>query len=66
MTAKVHSMSNKEALHQLYLQCRRINFDESHDIISFAKDPEEAKFFRMATDFVLVQKQKKATAENRF
>ena len=59
-------MSNEEALHQLYLQCRKINFDESRDIITSANDPEEAEFFRMATDFVLVQKQKKAIAENRF
>ncbi len=59
-------MSNKEALHQLYAQCQRINFDESFDIISSAKDPEEADFFRMATDLILKQKQKKVIEENRF
>lgn len=59
-------MSNKEALHQLYAQCQRINFDESFDIISSAQNPEEADFFRMATDLILKQKQKKVIEENRF
>ena len=59
-------MPNKEALHQLYTQCQRINFDESFDIISSAKDPEEADFFRMATDLILKQKQKKVIEDNRF
>ncbi len=59
-------MSNKEALHQLYKQCQKINFDESFDIISSAQNPEEADFFRMATDLILKQKQKKVIEENRF
>ena len=59
-------MSNKEALHQLYAQCQKINFDESFDIISSAKDPEEADFFRLVTDFILKQKQKKVIKENLF
>ena len=59
-------MSNKEALHQLFDQCQNINFDESYDIISSARSPEEADFFRMATDLILTQKQKKAIEENRF
>ncbi|WP_290765893.1 hypothetical protein [Fibrobacter sp. UBA4297] len=59
-------MSNKEALHQLYTQCQKINFDESFDIISSAKNQEEADFFRMGTDFILKQKQKKVIEENLF
>ena len=59
-------MSNKEALHQLYTQCKKINFDESFDIISSAQAPEEADFFRMATDLILKQKQKKVIEENLF
>lgn len=59
-------MSNKEALHQLYTQCQKINFDESFDIISSAKNPEEADFFRMVTDLILKQKQKKVIEENLF
>lgn len=60
------AMSNKEALHQLYTQCKNINFDESYDIIASAEDSDEADFFRMATDLVLEQKQRKAVEENRF
>lgn len=60
------AMLNKEALHQLYAQCKNINFDESYDIIASAEDSDEADFFRMATDLVLKQKQRKAVEENRF
>jgi hypothetical protein len=60
------AMSNKEALHQLYAQCKNINFDESYDLIASAEDSDEADFFRMATDLVLKQKQRKAVEENRF
>lgn len=63
---KESSMSNKEALHQLYAQCKNINFDESYDLIASAQDSDEADFFRMATDLVLKQKQRKAVEENRF
>lgn len=59
-------MSNKEALHQLFTQCQKINFDESYDIIASASNADEADFFRMATDLILKQKQKKAVEENRF
>lgn len=59
-------MSNAEALHQLYAQCQKINFDESYDIIASAQTPDEADFFRLATDLILKQKQKKVIEENRF
>ncbi|MBR6400809.1 MAG: hypothetical protein IKS17_06255 [Firmicutes bacterium] len=59
-------MSNTEILHQLYEQCKDINFDESYDIISNAADDDEADFFRTITDFILQQKQKKVIAEKRF
>ncbi|MCQ2096319.1 MAG: hypothetical protein MJY87_00045 [Fibrobacter sp.] len=57
-------MSNAEALHQLYAQCQKINFDESYDIIASAQTPDEADFFHLATDLIL--KQKKVIEENRF
>lgn len=38
-------MSNAEALHQLFAQCQKVNFDESYDIIASAQSPEEADFF---------------------
>lgn len=59
-------MSKKEALHQLYAQCQKINFDESYDIIASASDPDEANFFRTVTDLILKQKQKKVIEANRF
>lgn len=59
-------MSNAEALHQLYAQCQKINFDESYDIIASAQSQDEADFFRLATDLILKQKQKKVVEENRF
>lgn len=59
-------MSNTEALHQLFTQCQKINFDESYGIIENAQSDDEAEFFKMATDLILRQKQKKAIEENRF
>ncbi|MCQ2050344.1 MAG: hypothetical protein MJZ22_05010 [Candidatus Saccharibacteria bacterium] len=59
-------MSNAEALHQLFAQCQKINFDESYDIIASAQSQDEADFFRLATDLILKQKQKKVVEENRF
>ena len=59
-------MSNTEALHQLFTQCQKINFDESYGIIESAQSDDEAEFFKMATDLILRQKQKKAIEENRF
>lgn len=59
-------MSKFEVLHELYNQCKEINFNESLDILSNAKSEEEEDFFRVVTDFVLQQKQKKVIAEKRF
>ena len=59
-------MSKSELLHELYNQCKEINFDESSEILSSAESDEEADFFRIITDFVLQQKQKKVIAEKRF
>lgn len=59
-------MSKAETLHELYLQCKNINFDESFDLLKEAEDKEEEEFFRMVTDFVLEQKQKTVIAEERF
>ena len=59
-------MSKSELLHELYNQCKDINFDESPEILSSAQSEEEADFFRIVTDFVLQQKQKKVILEKRF
>ena len=59
-------MSKVEALHEFYHLCNEINFNDSHEIISSAESEEEADFFKIITDFVLQQKQKKVIAEKRF
>lgn len=59
-------MSKAETLHELYNQCKSINFDESYDLLKEAQDKEEAEFFRLVTDYVLRQKQKIVIAEKRF
>ena len=59
-------MSKTEVLHELYKQCKEINFDESYEIITSASSEEEADFFRAVTDCILQQKQKKVIIEKRF
>ncbi|MBD5528158.1 MAG: hypothetical protein HDR02_07070 [Lachnospiraceae bacterium] len=59
-------MSKTEILHELYNQCREINFNDCPEIIASAESEEEAVFFKIVTDFVLQQKQKKVIAEKRF
>ncbi|MCI8585583.1 MAG: hypothetical protein HFI92_06745 [Lachnospiraceae bacterium] len=58
-------MSKAEALHELYHQCKSIEFDESYDLLKSASDKEE-DFFRVVTDFILCQKQQAAIREKRF
>lgn len=60
------NMSKADTLHELYCQCKNINFDESYDLLKEAKDKEEEEFFRVITDFVLQQKQKIVITEERF
>lgn len=59
-------MSNTEAIHELYIQCMTINFDETHKLLQNAKTKEEKDFVRLVTDFVLQQRQKAAIDEKRF
>ena len=49
-------MSKSELLHELYNQCKDINFDESSEILLSAKSDEETEFFRIVKDSVLQQK----------
>ena len=59
-------MSKNEVLHELYEQCRDIEFDQSHELIVNAASKEEADFIRGVTDLILWEKQKKVIAEKRF
>ncbi len=59
-------MSKSEILHELYLQCQTIRFDESSSLIQSAKTEEEKEFIRLITDHILQEKQRKVVAEKRF
>ena len=59
-------MSKYEILHELYNECKNINFNESHELLSNAKTEEEAEFIRVVTDVILQQKQKQVISEKRF
>lgn len=58
-------MPKAEALHKLYNTCKEIEFDESSELILEAESKEEADFFRLVTDFILQQKQRRVVAEKR-
>ncbi len=59
-------MSKSEVLHQLYNECKNIEFDESYELIKKAKTDDERKFIQCVTDYVLQLKQKNAINEKRF
>lgn len=59
-------MSKSEIIHNLYMQCLDINFDEVHTLIENAQTKEEKNFIRMITDFALQQKQKKVVGRKEF
>ena len=59
-------MSNTEVLHNLYKLCKNINFEEADRIVVDTKDEEEKRFFRVVTDCILQEKQRKVIAEKRF
>ncbi len=59
-------MTKYEILHELYEQCKKIEFNETSDIMSMAETTEEKNFFNLITDYILQQKQKKVIEEKRF
>ena len=59
-------MSKSEVIHELYEQCKDINFDESYQLIKNARSEEERDSIRIIADFILQQKQKKVILEKRF
>lgn len=65
-TSEGKGMSKEQAIHELYLICKDINFDDTFDMIKNAESKEERDFVRVVTDFILQQKQEKAIAEKRF
>ena len=59
-------MTKLEILHQLYNECKDIEFDESYDLIKRAKSVEERKFIQLVTDYFLQVKQAAVISEKRF
>ena len=59
-------MSKYEAIHELYEQCKTIEFNETSELMEQAKSTEEKDFINLVTDFVLQQKQRTVVAERRF
>ena len=59
-------MSRSEAIHELYEQCKDMDFDESYQLIKDARSEEERHFIWAVSDYILQQKQKKVLLEKRF
>ena len=59
-------MSKSEILHQLYVECKNIEFDESYELIKKAETDDEKRFIQIVTDYILQLKQETAIAEKRF
>ena len=59
-------LSKSETMHQLYDECKNIEFDESYALIKNAQPEEEKHFIKAVTDYILQQKQKTVIAEKRF
>lgn len=59
-------MLKSEAIHELYEQCKDMDFDESYLLIKNARSEEERDFMRAVADYILQQKQKRVIMEKRF
>lgn len=59
-------MCSVEKFHELYEECRKMNFDESSELVESAQSAEEADFFAKVSDIILQQKQQNVIAEKRF
>lgn len=54
-----------EKLQELYDECKKMNFDETSDILEKARSKEEACFFALVCDLILQQKQEEVIAAKR-
>lgn len=59
-------MCSVEKFHELYEECKKMNFDESSELVECAQSAEEADFFAKVSDIILQQKQQNVIAEKRF
>ena len=59
-------MSTAEAMHELYIKCKELVYQDLPEVDFEAVPKEEAEFYRFIFNYVLQQKQKKAIEEKRF
>ena len=59
-------MCEAQKLHELYEECKRMNFTDSSDLVDSAQTAEEADFFDKVCDIILQQKQDKVIETKRF
>ncbi|MBO7062036.1 MAG: hypothetical protein J6W54_13230 [Fibrobacter sp.] len=59
-------MCETKKLHELYEECKRMNFTDSSELVESAQSAEEADFFAKVCDIILQQKQDKVVETNRF
>ena len=59
-------MCQIEKLQELYDECKKMNFDETSDILEKPRSEEEARFFALVSDLILQQKQEEVIAAKRF
>ncbi|MCQ2097568.1 MAG: hypothetical protein MJY87_06455 [Fibrobacter sp.] len=53
-------------MQELYDECKKMNFDQTSDILEKARSEEEARFFALVCDLILQQKQEEVIAAKRF
>jgi hypothetical protein len=59
-------MSTAEAMHELYIICKELTYQDLPELDFTSMPKEEADFYRFLFNYVLQQKQKKAIEEKRF
>lgn len=59
-------MCQIEKLQELYDECKKINFDQTSDILEKARSEEEVRFFALVCDLILQQKQEEVIAARKF
>lgn len=59
-------MSKYDVIHELYEQCKTIEFHESSELTEQAETEDEKGFINLVSDYILQQKQKTVIAEKRF
>ena len=59
-------MYSVEKFHELYEECKKLNFVGSSELVEQARSAEEAEFFARVSDIILQQKQKNVIAKKIF